>query len=234
PTTSAASSWTRLRWRNASTSRTGARPASRSTSPAAPTSTAAGCSGRVLPPRSIRGPVHESSAEVLLRPILQCGLSASGPASIPQSTEVSVMSKRNVGKWMAIGLAVAAAVAMPLSASAHDHDGWGHGGGWGHHGWHDGGWGRGGYHGGYYRHGGGYWSGGRWIAGAIVTGVVAGVVSDALAPRPVYYGPAPVVYGPPTVVYEDAPVVTRRVVTRTVVYDDGPTRYVRDDGYDGD
>ena len=145
------------------------------------------------------------------------------------------MSKRNVGKWMAIGLAVAAAVAMPLSASAHDHDGWGHGGGWGHHGWHDGGWGRGGYHGGYYRHGGGYWSGGRWIAGAIVTGVVAGVVSDALAPRPAYYAPALVVYGPPTVGYEDAPVVTRRVVTRTVIYDNGyPTRYVRDDGDDGD
>ena len=65
---------------------------------------------------------------------------------------------------------------------------------------------------------------------------MAGLVSDALAPRPVYYAPAPVVYGPPAVVYENAPpVVTQRVVTtRTVVYDNGyPTRYVRDDGYDG-
>ncbi|BFI95531.1 MAG: hypothetical protein RSP_10410 [Rhodanobacter sp.] len=140
------------------------------------------------------------------------------------------MSKHNLGKFMVIGMAVVAAVAMPLSASAHgwDHDGgWGRHGGWDHDGWR---------HGGYYHHGG-YWSGGRWIAGAIVTGAVAGIVSDALAPRPVYYSAPPVVYGPPTtVIYEDAPpVVTRRVVTRTVVYDNGyPTRYVRDDGYDGD
>ena len=161
------------------------------------------------------------------------------------------MIKRKVGKFLAIGLAVAAAAVVPLSASAHD--GWGHGGGWGRGGWHGGGY-HGGYYrhgGGYYRHGGGYWSGGRWIAGAIVTGAVVGLVSDALAPRPAYYGPAPVVYGPPPVVYgppppaygvvySNEPPVTRRVVTtRTVVYENGyPTRYVRDDGYrhddDGD
>ncbi|MDO1529962.1 hypothetical protein QMK61_14070 [Fulvimonas sp. R45] len=135
------------------------------------------------------------------------------------------MSKRNLGKWMAIGLGLTAAVAMPLGASAH---GWGHG------------WGHGGYHHGYYRGGGyyhhrGYWSGGRWIAGAIVTGAVAGLVSDALSPPVVYAPPPRVVYEQPTtVVYESAPVTRRVVTTRTVVYDDGPTRYVRDDGYDGD
>lgn len=140
------------------------------------------------------------------------------------------MSKRKIGKVLTISLIVAAVAAMPLAASAH---GWGHRGG----GWHGGGhWSSAPYyrgHGGYYGHGG-YWSGGRWIAGAIVTGAVAGLVSDALAPRTVVYGP-PVVYAPPqTVVYEDAPVVTRRVVTRTVIYDNGyPTRYVRSDD-DGD
>lgn len=143
------------------------------------------------------------------------------------------MTKRfsGAGKLAAIGLAVAAAVAMPLSASAHD--GWGgHGhGGWGEHGGY-----HGGYHDGGYGRGGGHWSGGRWIAGAIVTGAVLGLVSDALSPRPVYYG-APVVYSQPDVVYQDGPpVVRRRVVeTRTVVYDDPQqTRYIRDDGYDQD
>lgn len=140
------------------------------------------------------------------------------------------MTKRfsGAGKLVAIGLAVAAAVAMPLSASAR---GWG--GGHGHHGGYHGSYG--GYHGGYH-HGGGHWSGGRWIAGAIVTGAVIGLVSDAMRPAPVYYDP-PVAYGPPrTVIYEDGPpVVRRRVVeTRTVVYDDPyQTRYIRDDGYDG-
>jgi hypothetical protein len=141
------------------------------------------------------------------------------------------MTKRfnSAGKLAVISLAVAAAVAMPLSASARGH---GHHGGHGayHGGYH------GGHHGGYYRHGG-HWSGGRWIAGAIVTGAVIGLVNDALNPRPVYYD-APVVYGPPrTVIYESSPtVVQRRVVeTRTVVYDDPyQTRYIRDDGYDGD
>ncbi|HEY8683126.1 MAG TPA: hypothetical protein VIM06_08140 [Rhodanobacter sp.] len=133
------------------------------------------------------------------------------------------MTKRfsNVGKLAVLGLAIAATVAMPLSASAR---GWGgHGGGY-----------HGGYHGGYYGHGGGHWSGGRWIAGAIVTGAVVGLVADAFRPAPVYYGP-PVVYSQPGVVYEDGPPVQRRVVTtRTVVYDDPQqTRYVGDDGYDG-
>lgn len=142
---------------------------------------------------------------------------------------------RSAGKFAAISLALAAAVALPLSASArgwggHDYHGGYHGG---YHGHYDGG--RHGYYGGYYRHGG-YWSGGRWIAGAIITGAVVGLVADAVRPAPVYYGP-PVVYGSPTVIYQDGPpvVVRRRVVeTRTVVYDDPyQTRYIRDDGYDG-
>lgn len=135
------------------------------------------------------------------------------------------------GKFAALGLAMAAAVAMPLSASArgwggHDHDGY-----------------RGGYsrsygHGGYYGrgYGGGHWSGGRWIAGALVTGAVIGLVSDALRPAPVYYGPQVVYSQPRTVYYEDEPVVRRRVVSRTVIYDNPyPTRYYsRGDDYDGD
>lgn len=161
------------------------------------------------------------------------------------------MSKRGfsgAGKFAAISLAIAAAVAMPLSASAH---------GWGGHGGHDGyrgsshayrgndygrrgDYGRGGYysHGGYYGNRG-HWSGGRWIAGAIVTGAVVGLIADALRPSSAFYD-RPVVYGPParTVVYDEygQPVVTRRVVqTRTVVYGDpDQTRYVRDDGYDDD
>jgi hypothetical protein len=138
------------------------------------------------------------------------------------------MSKRfsKAGKWAAISLAVAAAVAVPLSASAR---GWG-----GHGGYHGYRGGYHGYHGGYYRHGG-YWSGGRWIAGALVTGAVVGLVADAVRPAPVYYGP-PVVYSQPGVVYQDGPpVVERRVVQQTTVYDDpSQTRYIRDDGYGDD
>lgn len=126
-------------------------------------------------------------------------------------------------KFAVISLAIAAAVAMPLSASAR---------GWGGHGYHGG---YHGYHGGYYGHGG-YWSGGRWIAGALVTGAVVGLVADALSPPPVYYrGPVVyaqpgVVYAQPGVVYQDGP----PVVSRTVIYDNPPpTRYIRDDGYDG-
>lgn len=133
------------------------------------------------------------------------------------------MTKRFSGaKILAVSLALAGMVAAPLTASAH---GWGgYRGGYGYHGGYHG------YYGGGYHRGGGYWSGGRWIAGAILTGVAAGVVADALRPDP-YYGPR-VVYTQPTVVYEDAPVVTRRVVeTRTVYEDPGYTRYVRDDGY---
>lgn len=131
------------------------------------------------------------------------------------------MTKRKIGKILAISLAVAAAAAMPLAASAH---GWDHDGGW-HHGWNGGG---------YYHHGGGgYWHNGHWVAGAIITGAVAGLVGSALS-GPAYYEP-PVVYTRPTVVYEDAPYVTRRVVTRTVIYNDGyPTRYIRGDDDDGD
>jgi hypothetical protein len=136
-----------------------------------------------------------------------------------------IMTRRfsGAGKLAILSLAVMAAVAMPLSASAR---------GWGGHGGHGGGY-HGGYHGGYYGHGGGHWSGGRWIAGALVTGAVLGLVADALNPRPVYYG-APVVYAQPGVVYQDGPPVQRRVVeTRTTVYEEPQqTRYIRDDGDD--
>jgi hypothetical protein len=146
----------------------------------------------------------------------------------------NLMTKRFgvTGKFAALSLAVMAAVAMPLGASARGHGG--HYGG--HHGYHGGHYGGHYYRGGHgYGHGyhGGYWSGGRWIAGAIVTGAVAGLVSDAM--RPTYYGPTVVYTEPRTVVYESAPVVTRRVVeTRTVYTDSSNTRYIRDDGYYGD
>ena len=151
---------------------------------------------------------------------------------------MSKLGFSGAGKFAAISLAIAAAVAMPLSASARGWGGHGHHGGY-HSSYHDGYQGnRGGYYdrGGYYGHRG-HWNGGRWIAGAIVTGAVVGLVADALRPAPGYYD-RPVVYGPPprTVVYEyRQPVVTRRVVqTRTVVYEDPyQTRYVRNDGDDG-
>ena len=142
---------------------------------------------------------------------------------------MSIKRFSSASKLLALGLCAAAAVAMPLSASAHGWGGGGyHGGGYGG-GWRggDGGW-RGGYGG--YRGGGGYWGGGRWIGGAIVAGVVGGLVYSATRPAPVYYnsyGP-PVVYSQPTVVYENAPVVTRTVTTYSE-----PPQYVRDDGYYG-
>jgi hypothetical protein len=133
------------------------------------------------------------------------------------------------GRLAAIGLGVAVAIATPLSASARGH-GYHHGGG------HYEGY-RSGYHGDHYRRGGGHWNGGRWIAGAIVTGAVIGLVSDALRPAPVYYD-RPVVYSRPRrVVYSEAPpVITRRVVeTRTIEYQDPyQTRYIRNDRYDRD
>jgi hypothetical protein len=141
------------------------------------------------------------------------------------------------GKLAVLGIAMAAALAMPLGASAR---GWGGGHGYhggGHGGYHGSYGGRGYYggHGGYYGHGGGHWSGGRWIAGAIVTGAVLGLVADSLRPAPVYYAP-PVVYSQPrTVIYQDGPpIVERRVVETRTVYNDQQTRYIRDDGYDQD
>jgi hypothetical protein len=134
------------------------------------------------------------------------------------------------GKLAVLSFALVAALAMPLGASARD---WGgghgyHGGGHGYYGGHYGG------HGGYYGHGGGHWSGGRWIAGAIVTGAVLGLVADSMRPAPVYYG-APVYSQPRTVIYEDGPpIVQRRVVETRTVYDTPQTRYIRDDGYDQD
>ena len=159
------------------------------------------------------------------------------------------MNKRFSGasKLLAVGLCVAAAVAMPLSASAK---GWGEGG---HHGggdddYHGGG--HGGYHGGYggyggyrggdydgYRGGGyhghgGYWSGGNWIAGALLTGAVVGLVANSFQPAP-YYRPQVVYSQPSNVVYENGPQTTQ-IITRTTTYSQ-PTRYVRedDDGYYG-
>jgi hypothetical protein len=139
------------------------------------------------------------------------------------------------GKLAVLGFAMAAALAMPLGASAR---GWGgghgyHGGYGGYHGSYGG---RGYYggHGGYYGHGGGHWSGGRWIAGAIVTGAVLGLVADSMRPAPVYYS-APVYSQPRTVIYEDGPpIVQRRVVETRTVYEDQGTRYIRDDGYGQD
>jgi hypothetical protein len=136
---------------------------------------------------------------------------------------------RGLGRIAAISLGVVAAMAMPLSATAHDHD-------------HRGGEYRGGYHGGYggghydnYQGGNrGHWSGGRWIAGAIITGAVLGLVSDALRPAPVYYNPRVVYSQPPTVYYGNGyPVVNQRVVERrTVIYDNqSDSPYIRDDNY---
>ena len=126
---------------------------------------------------------------------------------------------------------LAAAAALPIGASAHGwHDrGW-HGRGDYDHGWR----GRGdydrGWHG-HYGHDRGYWSGGRWVAGAIVTGAVIGLVDDALNPPPrtVVYE-QPVYRRPVRVIYEE-PVVTRRVVETRTVYEGAPppTRYVGDD-----
>ncbi|MEO9078177.1 MAG: hypothetical protein ABI268_02595 [Rhodanobacter sp.] len=150
---------------------------------------------------------------------------------------MSKLGFSGAGKFAAISLAIAAAVAMPLSASARGWGGHGHHGGYhdsyhnSYRGGHGGNYARGGYYG--HR---GHWNGGRWIAGAIVTGAVVGLVADAFRPAPSYYGP-PVVYRSSGVVYQDGPpVVRRRVVeTRTVVYSDPyQTRYIRDDGYDDD
>ena len=97
------------------------------------------------------------------------------------------------GKFAALSLAVLAAVAMPLSASARGHGGH-------HDGYHGGHYSGHYYRGGHgYGHGyhGGHWSGGRWIAGAIVTGAVIGLINDAT--RPTYYE-QPVVYSQPRTV----------------------------------
>lgn len=136
------------------------------------------------------------------------------------------------GKLAVLSLAMASALAMPLGASAR---GWGGGHGYhgGGHGYYGGGHYYGG-HGGYYGHGGGHWSGDRWIAGAIVTGAVLGLVADSVRPAPVYYGP-PIYSQPRTVIYEDGPpIVQRRVVETRTVYEAPQTRYIRDDGYDQD
>ena len=90
------------------------------------------------------------------------------------------MTKRFVGKWLAIGLAVAATVAMPISASAN---GWGRGG-----------YGGGYYHGGYGYHGGGYYNNGccynnhpiataaAITATAVVTAAVVGSIVHSVPP----------------------------------------------------
>ncbi|WP_431637021.1 hypothetical protein ACQVBX_05655 [Dyella sp. KULCS107] len=140
------------------------------------------------------------------------------------------MVKHLAAKKLLIGLAVATACAIPLGASAHDHrdhgdryqHDWQHGdrGDWhaDHRDWHgdrD-----------EWRGDGDRWrrdhdrDGDRWIAGAIV----AGLIDGAVAPAPRYYeAPPTVVYRRPTrVIYEDSP-----VVTRTVVYG---RRYDDDDG----
>lgn len=131
----------------------------------------------------------------------------------------------------------ASAFAFAPAAFAGHH---GRGGGW--HGGYHGGW-HGGYHGGWhgYRgHYGHYYHRdhfGRWVAGAVVVGAVAGLIADATQPRSVvYYDDPPVVYRRERVIYEREPVVYERRVyeTRTVYEDPYQTRYIRDDGYDGD
>lgn len=138
------------------------------------------------------------------------------------------MVKRLAAKKVLIGMAIATVCAVPLGASAHDH--WGHGDRyqreWHHDDWH-------GDRGDWHRDGdrwrrGDDRDGGRWIAGAMVTGAVEGLIDSAVAPAPPYYEASPrVVYRRPVrVIYEDSP-----VVTRTIVYDApyGP-RYDDDDG----
>ncbi|MFC5581655.1 hypothetical protein [Rhodanobacter terrae] len=137
------------------------------------------------------------------------------------------MVKRVVAKQMLIGLAVAVLCAAPLGASAHDR--WGHG--WAHGGWHQHGWGRGDWHGDRDDwHRDDDRDGGRWIAGAVVAGAVAGLIDSAVAPAPGYYeAPPTVVYREPArVIYERAP-----VVTRTIVYG-APYGSRYDDDDDGD
>jgi len=132
------------------------------------------------------------------------------------------MTRHRLGKpaLAVAALLLASAVALPAGASAHGwHDRGGHGRSHYDRGWHD-----------HYRSDRGHWSGSRWIAGAIVTGAVIGLVDDALNPPPrtvVYERRRPV-----RVIYEE-PVVTRRVVETRTVYEDRspPTRYV---GYYGD
>jgi hypothetical protein len=147
--------------------------------------------------------------------------------------EASIMTKRWLSRpaLAVAALLVASTAALPMAASAHGwHDrGW-HGGGHYDRGWH----GRGDYDRGWrggYRYDRGHWSGGRWIAGAIVTGAVIGLVDNALNPPPrtvVYEQPA---YPRVTRVIYEEPVVTRRVVETRTVYETPPTRYV---GYYGD
>lgn len=132
-----------------------------------------------------------------------------------------MFKKNRAGKWMAAAVAVLGLAVAPLSGvSAHGWHG-GYGGGW-----HRGGpgWGgpRPGWGGGYHR-GGGYWSGGRWIAGALVTGAVAGAVYSAMQPRPYY--PPPPVYPAQTVVYQQPSTVVYEQPA-TVVYRSAPTQTV--------
>lgn len=130
------------------------------------------------------------------------------------------------GKFVKSALFLAAAGLMAFAPASFAH-GWGYGGGY-----------RGGYYGGY--HGGYYGRGhydhaGRWVAGALVAGAVAGLVYSATRPSTNVYYDRPVYYSRPatTVIYDDGPAyTTRRVTTTTTTYDDGyTTRYVRDDGY---
>jgi hypothetical protein len=158
-----------------------------------------------------------------------------GSTKVPPGTGDDAMNKPNIG--CAMGLAAVLALAFaPAALAGHGPGRYGHGGHYGGH-----------YGHGYYGHGGyghyrGHYSGGRWIAGAIVTGALIGLVADATAPRTYYYEQPRVVYRQPTVVYrqprvvyEQAPVVVeRRVYQPGVVYTDPyGTRYIRDDGYDG-
>lgn len=152
------------------------------------------------------------------------------------------MVKRLAANKMLIAMAVATLCTVPLGASAHDH--WDHGDRyryeWHHedrHGdrddWHGdrddwhrdrGDWHRGGDR---WRHDDDR-DGGRWIAGALVSGAVEGLIDNAVAPAPRYYEAPPRVVYRRRVIYRQAP-----VVTRTIVYGASyGSRY--DDDDDGD
>jgi hypothetical protein len=192
-----------------------------------------GCGGASLMPELLfRDTVHGKKMNSSVH------IKRKQPSIVPVQWR-KIMTKRfgGAGKLAVLGLAV---LALPLGASAH---GWG---GNGHHGDYRGGYsasshggyhGRGGYDGGGYGHDGGHWSGGQWIAGAIVAGAVLTLINDVTRPAPVYYDAPVVEYRrSPSVVYDDygPPVVRRRVVETLEYQDPYQTRYVREDGDDGD
>jgi hypothetical protein len=144
------------------------------------------------------------------------------------------MVKRLAANKMLIAMAAAILCTVPLSASAHDH--WGHGDRYQHEWHHDerrcdrddwhrdrDDWHRGGDR---WRHDDDR-DGGRWIADALVSGAVEGLIDNAVAPAPRYYEAPPRVVYRRRVIYRQAPVVTRTIVYGASFYG---RRYDDDDG----